>query len=207
VVALVGANGAGKSALAALLGRLADADAGEVLINGVPTTALADHTLRGLVGYAFAEPARLGGTIRAMIGYGVPGELPVRAAADAARLAGADEFIRRLPARYETRWADAPLSGGELQRLGLAQAFARRTPVLVLDDATASLDTATEARIGRALTARRDGGTRLIVTHRPGIAAVADLVVWLDGARVRATGGHAELWAEPDYRAVFGAAA
>nr|MDT0663382.1 ABC transporter ATP-binding protein [Micromonospora sp. DSM 115978] len=205
VVAVVGANGAGKSALAALLGRLAEPDAGQVLIDGVATTALADRTLRDLVGYAFEEPARLGDTVRSMIGYGVPGELSLADAVAAAKLAGADEFVRRLPAGYETGWTDAPLSGGELQRLGLAQAFARRTRVLVLDDATSSLDTATEARIGRALTARAGGGTRIIVTHRPGTAAAAGTVVWLDGATVRATGRHADLWAEPDYRSVFGA--
>jgi ATP-binding cassette, subfamily B, bacterial len=98
------------------------------------------------------------------------------------------------------------MSGGEVQRLGLARAFAHasRARLLILDDATSSLDTATEMLVSRALTGRMGDRTRLIVAHRAGTAARADLVAWLDGGRLRALSTHANLWADPDYRAVFG---
>jgi ATP-binding cassette subfamily B protein len=122
----------------------------------------------------------------------------------AARLAHADEFVRRLPAGYATPLRDTPLSGGQVQRLGLARAFAQDCRLLVLDDATSSLDTVTEMRIAEATAAARAGCTRVVVAHRAGTAARADLVVWLDGGRVRAVGRHAELWHDASYRAVFG---
>ncbi|MEV7562232.1 ABC transporter ATP-binding protein, partial [Streptomyces sp. NPDC089795] len=122
----------------------------------------------------------------------------------AARAAGADAFVRRLPEGYDTALADAPLSGGELQRLGLARAFCRAGRLLVLDDAMSSLDTLTARQVERALVHDVRPGTRLVVAHRVSSAARADLVVWLDAGRVRATGTHTELWPDPDYRAVFG---
>jgi ATP-binding cassette, subfamily B, bacterial len=192
-VAVVGRSGTGKSLLAALAGRLTDPDAGEVRLDGVPLTALEHDALRGAVGYAFARPALFGATIAEAIG----GD-----AEAAARAACADAFIRRLPLGYRTPPAEAPLSGGEAQRLGLARAFAHPGRLLVLDDATSSLDTVTEVQVGDVLT--RDGRTRLIVAHRVSTAARADLVAWLDGGRVRACAPHHELWPDPEYREVFG---
>jgi ATP-binding cassette subfamily B protein len=192
-VAVVGRSGAGKSLLAALAGRLADPDAGQILLDGVPLAALDRDELRHAIGYAFARPALFGATIADAIG----GD-----AVAAARAACADPFIRRLPAGYRTPPSEAPLSGGELQRLGLARAFAHPGRVLVLDDATSSLDTVTEVQVGDVLT--RDGRTRLIIAHRAGTAARADLVAWLDGGRVRACAPHHELWPDPEYREVFG---
>jgi ATP-binding cassette subfamily B protein len=191
-VAVVGRSGAGKSLLAALAGRLADPDAGQILLDGVPLASLGRGELRHAVGYAFARPALFGATIAEAIG----GD-----AVAAARAACADPFIRRLPDGYRTPPSEAPLSGGELQRLGLARAFAHPGRVLVLDDATSSLDTVTEVQVGDVLT--RDGRTRLIIAHRVGTAARADLVAWLDGGRVRACAPHHELWPDPDYREVF----
>lgn len=94
------------------------------------------------------------------------------------------------------------MSGGEAQRLGLARAW-HAERLLVLDDATSSVDTATEVRIAAALTGSGTGRTRLVVTHRAATAARADLVVWLAGGRVRAVGHHADLWDDPEYREVF----
>ncbi|MCW2862432.1 MAG: transporter related protein [Actinoallomurus sp.] len=193
-VAVVGRSGTGKSLLAALAGRLADPDDGGILLDGVPLTALDRAELRHAVGYAFARPALFGATIADAIG----GD-----AETAARSARADSFIRRLPLGYRTPPAEAPMSGGELQRLGLARAFAHPGRVLVLDDATSSLDTVTEMQVGDVLT--RDRRTRLIIAHRVGTAARADLVAWLDGGRVRACAPHDELWQDPEYREVFGA--
>ncbi len=204
-LAVVGRSGAGKSLLAAVAGRLTDPDAGEVLLDGVPLHALRHDALRTAIGYAFDRPALLGTTIEDTIAFGLRPPSPTRVR-EAARLAHADPFIRRLPHGYATPVADAPHSGGETQRLGLARAFAHDTRVLILDDALSSLDTITEHRITSSLTGPDTTGTRLLIAHRATTAARADLVAWLDGGRVRAVGTHAELWASAGYRGVFGEA-
>lgn len=203
-VALVGRSGTGKSTLAALAGRLADPDEGTVAIDGVDVTDLDPLDLGGMLGYAFERPTLLGDTVADAIGYGsaTASREDVVHAATAVR---ADTFIRRLPAGYDSPLADTPLSGGEAQRLGLARAVVHQPRILVLDDATSSLDTATEAQVSATLTELFDGRTRLLVAHRATTAARADLVAWLDEGRVRALAPHAQLWREPDYRAVFGA--
>ncbi|WP_051806710.1 ATP-binding cassette domain-containing protein [Streptomyces sp. NRRL F-2664] len=205
-VAVVGRSGAGKTLFAAVAGRLTDPDAGQVLLDGVPLRELAADALRGEVGYAFDRPALLGETIGDAIGFGAgpdPGPQAVRAAA---RAAGADPFVQRLPDGYATRLADAPLSGGEVQRLGLARAFCHAGRLLVLDDATSSLDTVTAREVERALAREIRPGTRIVVAHRLSSAARADLVVWLERGRLRGVGTHAELWrSEPSYREVFAA--
>ncbi|MES9609882.1 ATP-binding cassette domain-containing protein [Actinomadura sp. NPDC000929] len=205
-VAVVGRSGSGASALAALAGRLADPDRGTVLLDGTPLPRLHRTALRREIGYAFARPALFGTTVRDAIAFG-PSRPPESWLREAARAARADGFIRRLPQGYGTPLAEAPLSGGELQRLGLARAFAHAGRVLVLDDATSSLDTVTELQITDALLDRFADRTRLIVAHRASTAARADLVVWLDEGRVRRVAPHRALWADPDYRAVFGGAA
>ncbi|TYB44877.1 ABC transporter ATP-binding protein [Actinomadura chibensis] len=203
-VAVVGRSGAGKSLLAALAGRLTDPDRGEVRLDGTALPRLGRTALRRAVGYAFDRPFLFGETVLDALAFG-PDRPPDRDLRAAAEAACADGFIRRLPLEYGTPLAAAPLSGGERQRLGLARAFAHAGRVLVLDDATSSLDTATELRITDALLGGPLGGrTRLIIAHRAGTAARADLVVWLDGGRVRAQGPHHVLWRCPDYRAVFG---
>ncbi|MCZ4515009.1 ABC transporter ATP-binding protein [Streptomyces sp. ActVer] len=200
---VVGRSGAGKSLLAALAGRLTDPDSGEVLLDGVPLRELDRHTLRRAIGYAFERPALPGETIEDTIGLGHPPPPPDRVR-EAARTARADDFVRRLPHGYATPCATAPLSGGEAQRLGLARAFARGGRLLILDDALSSLDTVTEHHVTEALFRRTPGCGRLVVAHRASTAARADSVAWLDGGRVRAVGRHAELWTQPEYRAVFG---
>ncbi|MET7698154.1 ABC transporter ATP-binding protein [Streptomyces sp. NPDC005485] len=202
-LAVVGRSGAGKSVLAALAGRLADPDGGDVLLDGVPLRELDPEELRRAVGYAFERPALLGGSIEGTIGFGVTSP-PVPRVREAARTACADTFVRRLPEGYATACADAPLSGGERQRLGLARAFAHDGRLLILDDALSSLDTVTEHHITQALFHHSAPGSRLIVAHRVSTAARADAVAWLDGGRVRALGSHAQLWRIPAYRAVFG---
>jgi ATP-binding cassette subfamily B protein len=142
----------------------------------------------------------VGDTIGDAIGLGAADQEAVPEAAAAAR---ADAFVRRLPAGYATRVEDTPLSGGERQRIGLARAFAQGERLLVLDDATSSLDTVTEHQVARALTAEPRGRTRLIVAHRLATAARADRVVWLENGRIRGQGEHHVLWQDADYRAVF----
>ncbi|WP_205717693.1 ATP-binding cassette domain-containing protein [Actinomadura soli] len=202
-VAVTGRSG--TSELAALAGRLADPDRGEVLLDGTPLPDLTRAALRREIGYAFARPALFGGTVQDALAFG-PSRPPSAWLRESARAARADGFIRRLPRGYATPLADAPMSGGELQRMGLARAFAHAGRVLVLDDATSSLDTVTELQITDALLDRLADRTRLIITHRASTAARADLVVWLEDGRVRALAPHAKLWRDPEYRALFGGA-
>ncbi|NUP24053.1 MAG: ABC transporter ATP-binding protein [Streptomyces sp.] len=209
LTAVVGRSGSGKSLLAALAGRLADPDEGEVRLDGQPLCEVPRPELRRAVAYGFERPVLLGDTYTDAIGFGprTPDAVEVRTAATAAH---ADAFIRTMPDGYATPLAAAPLSGGETQRIGLARAFLQSAPhgrLLILDDATASLDTVTEHHISQSLTTTGplSHRTRLITTHRTSTAARADVVVWLDGGRVRGVGTHRELWGEAGYRAVFGA--
>ncbi len=205
-VAVVGRSGGGKSLLAALAGRLADPEQGQVLLDGVALPDLGRDELRSAVGFAFERPALVGDTIEDVINFGPrrPTEAKVRMAAAAAR---ADAFVERLPEGYRTALATAPLSGGEMQRLGLARAFAHPYRVLILDDATSSLDTVTERQVGTVLASGGRNQTRLIIAHRAATAARTDLVAWLDCGRLRSLRPHSELWRDPDYRALFGAEA
>ncbi|WP_328463574.1 ABC transporter ATP-binding protein [Streptomyces sp. NBC_00448] len=203
-VAVVGPSGAGKSVLAALAGRLTDPDEGVVLLDGRPLSTLSRLELRDAVGYAFERPVLLGDTLADAIAFG-PRELTPETVTGAARAAGADGFLRRLPDGYATPRAAAPLSGGEVQRLGLARAFAHGGRLLVLDDATSSLDTVTELHVAHSLLHDPLGRTRLLTTHRAATAARADLVAWLDSGRLRALAPHRTLWQDPAYRALFAA--
>jgi ATP-binding cassette subfamily B protein len=111
-----------------------------------------------------------------------------------------------MPDGYGTHLADAPMSGGEAQRIGIARAFAHAGRVLILDDVAASLDTVTEHEITEVLTNELRDRTRIVVAHRASTAARADLVVWLERGQVRAVAPHRELWTDPAYRALFGLA-
>ncbi|WP_410656860.1 ABC transporter ATP-binding protein [Amycolatopsis sp. lyj-112] len=199
--AVVGRSGSGKSALVNVLGGLLIPDEGTAALDGRPLEELRPYELRAVIGFAFERPALLGATIGDAVGYGSwAGEAAVRAACQAAQ---ADDLIVRLPNGYRTPLSETPLSGGEAQRIGLARAIAHAPRVLILDDATASLDTVTEADVETAIEQALPGRTRIVVTHRAATAARAHTVVWLDDGRVRAVGPHQVLWRQPAYRAVF----
>ena len=202
LLAVVGPSGAGKSLLAAVAGRLVDPGEGEVLLDGVPLRRLSRGELRRAIGYGFERPALIGDTVADAIGFGAD-RPPARELHAAARAARADDFIARLGRRYRTPLREAPMSGGQLQRVGLARAFAHAGRVLLLDDIAASLDTVTEHHITEALTGSLRDRTRVVVAHRASTAARADAVIWLEDGAVRAAGTHAELWRLPGYRALF----
>lgn len=199
-IAVVGQSGAGKSVLAQLAGRLRDPDAGFVRLDGVPLRALNRTALRTAVGCAFERPVLIGRTVNEAIAFGRIAPVHTLAAAQATHV---HHYATRLPEGYHTPLPEAPMSGGEAQRLGLARAW-HAARLLVLDDATSSLDTATEMQINRTLTEDPLRRTRLIVTHRAATAARADLVVWLDRGRVSGVGTHEQLWQNPSYREIFG---
>lgn len=202
LVAVVGPSGSGKSLLAALAGRLLDPDEGEVLLDGVALPALSRSELRREIGYGFERPVLLGDTLGEAIACGVETSSREEVVA-AARAARADDFIRLMPQGYDTPVARAPMSGGEMQRVGLARTFAHARRVVVLDDVAASLDTVTEHHIAAVLTGALGDRTRIVVAQRASTAARADAVIWLDDGRVRAYAPHAELWQDADYRALL----
>jgi ATP-binding cassette, subfamily B, bacterial len=199
-VAVVGRSGAGKSTLAALAVRLIDADEGEVLLDGQPLPAIEAGLLRGAVAFAPERPVLFGTTVADAIGPGTPAALR-----SAALAADAHSFISRMPHGYQTPLAEAPLSGGERQRLGLARAIAHGGRLVVLDDATASLDAMTERLVRQAIADSMPDRTKLVVAHRAATASSADLVAWLHNGRIRALAPHDELWPDPEYRDLFGA--
>ncbi|MDE2998763.1 MAG: ABC transporter ATP-binding protein [Gemmatimonadota bacterium] len=200
-VALVGRSGVGKTTLAGLIGRLQDPDRGVIRIDGAAVSGLPRDALSRLVGYAFERPALFGDTIRDVITLGA--ETTDEAVRAAARQVEADAFIERLPKGYDSPLDDAPTSGGEHQRLGLARAAFRDTPILILDDALSSLDVATEARVLAALRRLGRSRTTVVIAHRASTAAAADLVAWLFEGEVRRVAPHAELWQDAAYRAAF----
>ena len=167
LLAVVGRSGAGKSLLAAVAGRLRDPDDGEVLLDGVPLPELTPAALHAAVGYAFDRPVLVGETVGDATGSGSAAD------AGARRRPGpppSHDFVDRLPDGLPHPAGRGAMSGGETQRLGLARAL-RAGRLLILDDATSSLDTATEYRSTRALAGRRGRRTRLVVTHRARTAA------------------------------------
>jgi ATP-binding cassette subfamily B protein len=204
VLAVAGRSGSGKSLLAALAGRLLDPDEGEVLLDDVSLASLDRADLRRAVVYAFDRPALFGRTPREAIEFGISRPPAARVLA-ATREACAYEFLQRLPAGLDTPLDEAPMSGGEIQRIGLARAFAHadQARLLILDDAMSSLDTVTEMQVSRALTGRLGNRTRLIIAHRAATAARADFVAWLDGGKLRALAPHRDLWGDSGYRSVF----
>jgi ATP-binding cassette subfamily B protein len=204
LIAVVGQSGAGKSLLGAIAGGLVDPDSGGALLDGVPLREIDPEELRRAVGYGFERPALIGETVADAIAFGTV-EPPLDTVVEAAVAARADDFIRRLPHGYGTRLGSAPMSGGEAQRVGLARTFAHAGRVMILDDVAASLDTVTEHHISEVLLAGPLSDlTRIVIAHRVSTASRADSVVWLEGGAVRATGPHAVLWREPEYRALFG---
>ncbi len=206
VVAMVGPTGSGKTTVLSLLARLYDPDAGWVRVDGVDVRQLSLATLRSAVAVVFEDSFLFDDTIGANLRVGRPSATDAEMDR-AAHLAQADEFIDELPLRYETPVGERglALSGGQRQRVALARALLADPRVLVLDDATSSVDAPRELQVVRALAEARTGKTTLIISHRPSTIAVADRVVLVEGGRVVAEGTHQSLMASSArYRQVLG---
>jgi ATP-binding cassette subfamily B protein len=201
-VAIVGESGVGKTTLTAMAGGMLAPDDGLITFDGVPIGELRQDELRKAVVYAFERPNLLGETIADALRYGDDTVTDARLSA-AVRSTSAEEFVARLPERTATKLDGLRLSGGEIQRLGLARAACRSARLIVMDDALSSVDTATEAAISAALHEASRGSTRLLIAHRTSTAARADHVVWLHDGTVAGIGTHRELLTDPRYRAVF----
>jgi ATP-binding cassette subfamily B protein len=208
-VALVGATGSGKSTVARLLPRFYDVDGGRILLDGVDVRDLPLHQLRQAIGLVFEETFLFSDTIGNNIAFADLDADDDRIER-AARLAGADEFIRSLPDGYRTEIGERgfSLSGGQRQRIAIARAILADPRVLILDDATSSVDPTKEHEIRDALTEVMRGRTTIVIAHRPATIALADRVVLLDAGRIVAEGTHTDLLATSDaYRQVLAAAA
>ena len=194
MVALVGPSGSGKSTLAHLVARLWDVTAGAVRIGGVDVRALSPEVLNREVALVLQDVALFDGTIADNIRLGRP-EASDEAVEAAARAAQAHDFVMRLPSAYETRipGGEGPLSGGERQRLAIARALLKDAPILVLDEATASIDPENEFLIQRGLTALARERTLLVIAHRLWTVAAADEIWVLERGRIVQRGRHAEL--------------
>jgi len=194
VMALVGPSGAGKTTIASLLPRFWDVTSGSVTLDGHDVRDLRLVDLREAIGMVPQEPALFSGTIRENILIGRPGsgDEAVQAAAAAAH---ATEFIERLPDGYDTRVGErgVKLSGGQRQRLAIARVFLKNPAVVVLDEATSSLDTESELLVERAMEELLRGRSTIIIAHRLSTVRRADRVLVLDHGRVVEQGQHAEL--------------
>jgi ATP-binding cassette subfamily B protein len=204
-VALVGPTASGKTTVARLIPRFYDVDTGSVRIDGIDVRDLRLHNLRQAVGIVFEDTFLFSDTIRANISFGNP-SAPTDHVEWAARLAGAHEFIVDLPDGYDTEIGERgfSLSGGQRQRLALARAILADPRVLILDDATSSVDPTKEHEIRAALSEVMRGRTTIVIAHRSATIALADRVVLLDQGRVIAEGTHADLLANNErYREVL----
>ncbi len=204
VVALIGRTGSGKSTLAQLIPRYYDVTRGRVTLDGVDVRDLTFADLRPAVGVVAQEPFLFSTTVRENIAYGRP-DATDDEVRDAARLAQADAFIDELPDGYDTVIGERgyTLSGGQRQRIAIARAVMSDPRVLILDEATASVDATTEREIQSALRAVMAGRTTLIIAHRLSTIALADEILVLDGGRIVARGTHDALIASSDvYREI-----
>jgi ATP-binding cassette subfamily B protein len=193
-VALVGPSGAGKSTVFQLLLRFYDAQAGRILLNGVPIDTLSLQDLRQHIGIVPQDAVIFSSSAQDNIRYGRPDatDAEVRAAAQAAF---ADDFIRALPQGYDTFLGErgVRLSGGQRQRLAIARAILKNAPVLLLDEATSALDAESERMVQAALESAMRDRTTLVIAHRLATVQKADRIVVLDQGQVVEQGTHDEL--------------
>lgn len=203
-VALVGPTGAGKSTIVQLLPRLYDVQKGEIRIDGKPLQAFTQRSLRDQISFVPQKPFLFMDTVAENISFGRP--FSKEKIVDAAKKAYADEFVQKLPEGYDTFLAEAGknLSGGQQQRLAIARALVKDAPILVLDEATSSLDNLSEIRIKQALKDLHGKMTQVIIAHRLSTIEDADRIIYIEEGIKIAEGTKEELLETcPAFRALW----
>jgi ATP-binding cassette subfamily B protein len=205
-VGLVGRSGSGKTTFVKLVQRLYDVSGGRILIDGQDVAKATQQSLRSQIAIVQQEPILFHRTLAENIAYGRPGASFVEIE-QAARLANADDFIMRLPKGYGTLVGERgiKLSGGERQRVALARAFLADAPVLILDEATSSLDSESEALIQEAMERLMKGRTAIVIAHRLSTVQSLDRILVFDRGDIVEQGSHATLMARNAgiYRSLF----
>jgi ATP-binding cassette, subfamily B, multidrug efflux pump len=193
-VAIVGPTGAGKTTLVNLIMRFYELDAGRITLDGVDITALRREDLRSQTGMVLQDTWLFGGTIRDNIAYGKPGATEEEIVA-AARATYVDRFVRTLPDGYDTVIDEegSNVSAGEKQLLTIARAFLASPSLLILDEATSSVDTRTESLVQHAMAALRSSRTSFVIAHRLSTIRDADLILVMESGRIVEQGTHEEL--------------
>jgi ABC-type multidrug transport system fused ATPase/permease subunit len=193
VVALVGATGAGKSTLVQLLPRLYDVQRGEIRIDGIPLNAITQKSLREQISFVPQKPFLFFDTVAENIAFGR--QFSKEEIEEAARKAYAHEFIADLPQQYNTLLAEMgkTLSGGQQQRLAIARALVKKAPILIMDEATSSLDAISENRIKTAMRALHGEVTQILIAHRLSTIEHADKIIFFDRGRKIGEGSLSEL--------------
>ena len=196
MIGIVGRSGSGKSTLACLVSRLYDVQSGSITIDGIDVREMSSLALRRRVGMVLQEPFLFQGTVSDNIAYGDPGAAPERILA-AARAASAHEFILRMPFGYDSMLGErgAGLSGGERQRISIARAVLYDPQILILDEATSSVDSESEHLIQNAIERFACGRTTIAIAHRLSTLEKADRLLVMDQGRLVEQGTHAELLA------------
>ena len=194
-VALVGPSGSGKTTIAGLIPRFYDPDGGHVRLDGVDLPELTLESLRANVALVSQDIVLFDDTVAANIAYGATGDASRGAIVEAARTAHALEFIEAMPDGLDTHIGErgVKLSGGQRQRLAIARAVLKDAPILILDEATSSLDSESERHIQEAVETLRDGRTTLVIAHRLSTIEGADRIVVMERGRIADIGTHAEL--------------
>ena len=195
-VAIVGPTGAGKTTLVNLIMRFYELDGGRITLDGVDISQMRRHDLRGDIGMVLQDTWLFGGTIRDNIAYGNPDATEEQVIA-AAKAAYVDRFVHMLPQGYDSVVDDegGSISAGEKQLITIARAFLADPAILILDEATSSVDTRTEVLIQKAMSALRSSRTSFVIAHRLSTIRDADTILVMDGGQIVEQGNHAELLA------------
>ncbi|GAE47131.1 lipid A export ATP-binding/permease protein MsbA [Mesobacillus boroniphilus JCM 21738] len=197
MVAFVGPSGGGKTTMFGLIERFYEPTKGEIRIGNTPIQKLSLTSWRNQIGYVSQESAMMAGTIRENLYYGLENgdQIPDGRLWEVAKMAYADQFIADFPKGLDTEVGErgVKLSGGQRQRIAIARAFLRDPKILMMDEATASLDSQSEGIVQQALTRLMDGRTTFVIAHRLSTIVNADKIVFIEKGRVTGIGTHQEL--------------